>query len=122
MIRRPPRSTLFPYTTLFRSGHVLDVDEALLHRDDVRVEGRRRVVLVARDLHDGADLAAELVPGGEAAVRVRAPLLDEGLLEPAVAGGVVAVAALMLVLRHPWSSPDLARPPVAASSCIARPV
>src|SRR3712207_7217653 len=28
MIRRPPRSTLFPYTTLFRSGYVLrgDVD------------------------------------------------------------------------------------------------
>src|SRR2546430_11403968 len=26
MIRRPPRSTLFPYTTLFRSG-VLDVHE-----------------------------------------------------------------------------------------------
>ena len=24
MIRRPPRSTLFPYTTLFRSGHTLD--------------------------------------------------------------------------------------------------
>src|SRR3712207_6981207 len=23
MIRRPPRSTLFPYTTLFRSGHTL---------------------------------------------------------------------------------------------------
>src|SRR5437588_5102205 len=23
MIRRPPRSTLFPYTTLFRSGHQL---------------------------------------------------------------------------------------------------
>src|SRR5258708_29272060 len=23
MIRRPPRSTLFPYTTLFRSGHPL---------------------------------------------------------------------------------------------------
>src|SRR3989442_9832457 len=22
MIRRPPRSTLFPYTTLFRSGHL----------------------------------------------------------------------------------------------------
>src|SRR3712207_6904613 len=25
MIRRPPRSTLFPYTTLFRSGGFLDV-------------------------------------------------------------------------------------------------
>src|SRR3989454_9318509 len=26
MIRRPPRSTLFPYTTLFRSGVVLALD------------------------------------------------------------------------------------------------
>src|SRR5690349_22745306 len=25
MLRRPPRSTLFPYTTLFRSGHVATV-------------------------------------------------------------------------------------------------
>src|SRR2546430_7984133 len=25
MIRRPPRSTLFPYTTLFRSRHSIDV-------------------------------------------------------------------------------------------------
>src|SRR5438132_9509269 len=24
MIRRPPKSTLFPYTTLFRSQHVMD--------------------------------------------------------------------------------------------------
>src|SRR2546430_13326476 len=27
MIRRPPRSTLFPYTTLFRSHHRARVDE-----------------------------------------------------------------------------------------------
>src|SRR5690349_23160702 len=27
MIRRPPRSTLFPYTTLFRSRQVADVDQ-----------------------------------------------------------------------------------------------
>src|SRR5690242_21094108 len=26
MLRRPPRSTLFPYTTLFRSGNMLDHD------------------------------------------------------------------------------------------------
>src|SRR2546425_8750615 len=26
MIRRPPRSTLFPYTTLFRSGHAGNPD------------------------------------------------------------------------------------------------
>src|SRR3712207_6226147 len=31
MIRRPPRSTLFPYTTLFRSGRALD-DEPVLVR------------------------------------------------------------------------------------------
>src|SRR3712207_8904891 len=30
MIRRPPRSTLFPYTTLFRSVHQIDhIDEYL---------------------------------------------------------------------------------------------
>src|SRR3712207_7944029 len=32
MIRRPPRSTLFPYTTLFRSiGHALELDRMLLY-------------------------------------------------------------------------------------------
>src|SRR3989454_5299792 len=32
MIRRPPRSTLFPYTTLFRSriGHLGDLNELML--------------------------------------------------------------------------------------------
>src|SRR2546430_10056053 len=33
MIRRPPRSTLFPYTTLFRSAHAEDV---LDRRDHIR--------------------------------------------------------------------------------------
>src|SRR2546426_7863305 len=30
MIRRPPRSTLFPYTTLFRSGYVGNYERLLL--------------------------------------------------------------------------------------------
>src|SRR5258708_11291837 len=30
MIRRPPRSTLFPYTTLFRSTHSLQAPASLL--------------------------------------------------------------------------------------------
>src|SRR3712207_8940215 len=42
MIRRPPRSTLFPYTTLFRSGQVADAVE--LHE----LRHRRRDDLVAR--------------------------------------------------------------------------
>src|SRR2546421_984723 len=34
MIRRPPRSTLFPYTTLFRSAHVRQFHSPR-HRSDV---------------------------------------------------------------------------------------
>src|SRR5258706_2145859 len=42
MIRRPPRSTLFPYTTLFRS----------VHRRDQRGHGRRKHAAGSRN--DGA--------------------------------------------------------------------
>src|SRR5256885_8453533 len=34
MIRRPPRSTLFPYTTLFRSGHGPQVAGSAVQRPD----------------------------------------------------------------------------------------
>src|SRR3712207_8479609 len=39
MIRRPPRSTLFPYTTRFRSQHV---PRRLLRRAVGRADGRER--------------------------------------------------------------------------------
>src|SRR5256885_6460360 len=47
MIRRPPRSTLFPYTTLFRSGQHQARDEhrpvpALRLPDEVPEEGEQR--------------------------------------------------------------------------------
>src|SRR3712207_7265289 len=57
MIRRPPRSTLFPYTTLFRSeadGH--DGDEERAHGDApelARQEYRRRDGAGAGDERDG---------------------------------------------------------------------
>src|SRR5258707_4113125 len=40
MIRRPPRSTLFPYTTLFRSEHRIERCHRLLedHRDAVAAD------------------------------------------------------------------------------------
>src|SRR5688572_32245912 len=40
MIRRPPRSTLFPYTTLFRSGTASDqpYDRLLAHQLSLREE------------------------------------------------------------------------------------
>src|SRR5438309_6281907 len=38
MIRRPPRSTLFPYTTLFRSTDVSSAGDALRHLLDELVD------------------------------------------------------------------------------------
>src|SRR2546430_14367202 len=50
MIRRPPRSTLFPYTTLFRSGFAHEALEEMLrqHRNVAPVLTQRRHA----DLHD----------------------------------------------------------------------
>src|SRR3712207_7981325 len=44
MIRRPPRSTLFPYTTLFRSGRrqALQISAELRARGPVHTDDRRR--------------------------------------------------------------------------------
>src|SRR5256885_8673911 len=45
MIRRPPRSTLFPYTTLFRSGKSFQGQRLRAHRrlrEPPTIEGRRR--------------------------------------------------------------------------------
>src|SRR3712207_7112481 len=56
MIRRPPRSTLFPYTTLFRSRPVGGGDE---HRPVAARRPRRR----------GLDRAAEAEAGGGGARR-----------------------------------------------------
>src|SRR3712207_9157529 len=70
MIRRPPRSTLFPYTTLFRSGlELVGVVAAAVGEDVHRVGGG----LVAVDLrdedrqveHDVADQGFELVAAVE---------------------------------------------------------
>src|SRR5256885_13056600 len=41
MIRRPPRSTLFPYTTLFRSGGVVHPQRQREH-EEARDIGQRR--------------------------------------------------------------------------------
>src|SRR5258707_2554222 len=46
MIRRPPRSTLFPYTTLFRSFRGLESRHLVVHRVDRPVGGRDLVEAV----------------------------------------------------------------------------
>src|SRR5258707_11214741 len=61
MIRRPPRSTLFPYTTLFRSNEVFDGPgverERLLDADQLRaVPPERLQEALGRD---GSELRSE---------------------------------------------------------------
>src|SRR2546430_7787694 len=67
MIRRPPRSTLFPYTTLFRSGRTDDDLQWAVARDRgpgshqaVRSPARPR----RRHLHSSARTGARL-PGAQ---------------------------------------------------------
>src|SRR5258707_9838683 len=59
MIRRPPRSTLFPYTTLFRSHLVAVVRERdagpfgrRTHRDDTADVPRQRARAAVAEHHD----------------------------------------------------------------------
>src|SRR3989449_5764836 len=62
MIRRPPRSTLFPYTTLFRSRHAraLQERELLLHHAGERAESLHMRVSHVRDHGDrGLDHVAQ---------------------------------------------------------------
>src|SRR3712207_9442953 len=57
MIRRPPRSTLFPYTTLFRS-HPVSVRDVPVGMRLHRIAEPR----IVHDLHDLPDGGDELIP------------------------------------------------------------
>src|SRR5437016_9265557 len=67
MIRRPPRSTLFPYTTLFRS-----IADRILARDAFTRDSARRfypqVVAIARTGQDELRLTAAWVMGQDNSV------------------------------------------------------
>src|SRR3989442_15861461 len=66
MIRRPPRSTLFPYTTLFRS--------------EVRLEGRREEL--AQHVHHLGEADGVVVDVAEVDSRVLGDQQDVGPHEP----------------------------------------
>src|SRR3712207_9000215 len=59
MIRRPPRSTLFPYTTLFRSVDQLRAVRLLPVSVPERGGSRSRAEGEVRDRHVGADRSEE---------------------------------------------------------------
>src|SRR5256885_727470 len=62
MIRRPPRSTLFPYTTLFRSAHWPDLDDLFAAEELGRHAGVHPVgqpgITLALGLDDGGGVDA----------------------------------------------------------------
>src|SRR5258708_13805568 len=51
MIRRPPRSTLFPYTTLFRSTLINTARGALVREDEIAAVLARRPDLTRSEEH-----------------------------------------------------------------------
>src|SRR5690349_24227021 len=55
MIRRPPRSTLFPYTTLFRSENLLDATNAFA----LQVEDLKQLAGIPEDVLETARAAAD---------------------------------------------------------------
>src|SRR5690348_18159840 len=71
MVRLPPTSTLFPYTTLFRSGDVLVVDPAIAVSGHLplRVEHRLDRRRVAFERHRNALDRDRHAARGEGAVR-----------------------------------------------------
>src|SRR2546427_8226934 len=101
MIRRPPRSTLFPYTTLFRSPSADDGDartgEKLRLADTARIQAPRRVIdrrseehtselqsqsnlvcrlLLEKKTHNGEDVSPQdhaLYEGTSRAITVKQP-------------------------------------------------
>src|SRR2546430_13931509 len=83
MIRRPPRSTLFPYTTLFRSGHAAEpvdvVDERL-----VRSEAEVAVGRIGIDREGPCARERECAYRAEEPAREPAPAADDdnGVADP----------------------------------------
>src|SRR3712207_7749622 len=86
MIRRPPRSTLFPYTTLFRSGCILLVVACTMPFIALNIQGRTQ--------------EANLITGAAA-------LEEQGLWPLALLVLVTTMAAPSLKLRSEEHTSEL---------------
>src|SRR6266511_6214202 len=108
MIRRPPRSTLFPYTTLFRSDHEQDRrrrghwhnhrGQQFLDGNEARVAERLGAGPVREQLDEPGGFLVALptgraaecyIGGGQFGHLVALGQELEGLIDPGAVGGVV---------------------------------
>src|SRR2546426_6758504 len=132
MIRRPPRSTLFPYTTLFRSAYDPYISESVA--EEAGVELVPLDELVPRwyfvPLHAALSPAIEnLINAGSIAKMkrgarlintARGELVDEAALAEALRSGHLAGAALdVFAVEPPRNSPLLDLPNVIATPHVA---
>src|SRR5438552_10808562 len=101
MIRRPPRSTLFPYTTLFRSCHVLRGNESAEARPvwhpARRPDGRKRSEEHTSELQSPDHLVCRL-------------LLEKKKIS--IIPFILAIDARCVVMRRPSLGHALRRPPL----------
>src|SRR2546430_12164704 len=94
MIRRPPRSTLFPYTTLFRSfGSSLKPAEDFAFRDDGR-----------RSPHRSEEHTSELQSQSKLVCRL---LLEKKKKTPHTPRGALRSADTLPLTRHRTKSPSI---------------
>src|SRR2546429_9698896 len=111
MIRRPPRSTLFPYTTLFRSP--------VGHRRQLLVRVRRRVAMAGEVLAAGQH-AVVLQPGdhGEAERLYQFRVVPEG---PVTADGILRIGVHVQDRGQVHVNPDRPQPPARHLAEAVRP-
>src|SRR2546430_10695229 len=107
MIRRPPRSTLFPYTTLFRSRYMSEACERALP-DDVLEKAKHHIVDTLAAMISGS----EIRPGHAAIEFVRAYGGKEGatVVPSNIVCGPIQAALANGVLAHPGETDHSHRP------------
>src|SRR3989449_6399565 len=122
MIRRPPRSTLFPYTTLFRSWVVDRVAQVggLVYHDVTE----RKWALKGLDSGVRGLIAVNQRAGGHAGPKSAEQLVNElGYLGvPLVcAGGIGNAAGFVAALRMGYAGAQLGTRFIATTECTAHP-
>src|SRR3712207_3616203 len=114
MIRRPPRSTLFPYTTLFRSRDLSEMREVMPEAHAELMDILRTLEGHYKDMQDTEFTVEEgrlfmlqtrnAKRPAQAAVRFACDAVDEGLLSKAEALATIDTGGLDALL-HPTFDP-----------------